>query len=120
VFHDRDHKYGTAFDEELTRQGVNANRVMYRAPNLQAFVERWIQTIEVECLDHFVVLGETHLNFLVSKFARHYHSERPHQSMGNAPLVELPAPPKSVPRNSEVTCTRSLGGLVKHFSLKAA
>ena len=119
VFHDRDYKYGTAF-EGLARHDVKANRVIYRAPNLQAYIERWIQAMEVECPDHVIVLAEKHLNFPVAEIVRHYLTERSHQSLGNAPLVESSAPPKSVPTRSEVACRRSLGGLLRHYHCKAA
>ena len=120
VFHDRDSKFGKAFDAELGRRGVQGNRIPYQSPNLQAYIERWIQTIQAECLDHFVVLGETHLIFLVTEFVRHFQHQRPHQGVGNVLLFESPAPPESVPQKSEIRCERSLGGLLKHYHRKAA
>jgi len=66
------------------------------------------------------VLGERHLNHIIAEFVRHYGVERPHQSLGNAPLAELPAPPDDVPRPSDVRCEPSLGGLLQHFHRKAA
>lgn len=120
VFHDRDSKFGKAFDAELARRGVQGNRIPYQSPNLQAYIERWIQTIQVECLDHFIVLGETHLDFLVTEFVRHFQHQRPHQGVGNVLLFESPAPPESVPSTSEIRCEKSLGGLLKHYHRKAA
>jgi hypothetical protein len=47
---------------------------------IRVFVqEGWIQSIQVECLDHFMVLRTAHLNHLVEEFVAHYHEERPHQ-----------------------------------------
>ena len=45
-----------------------------------------MQTIQQECLDHFVVLGEEHLRYVLRKFVEHYNKERPHQYKGNLPL----------------------------------
>lgn len=120
VIHDRDSKFGKLFDAELAKHGVKGNRITYGSPNLQAYIERWILTIRTECLNHFIVLGEKHLNFLVSEFTRFYQSHRPHQGVGNVLLTESPAPPDSVPMKSELRCQRSLGGLLKHFHRKAA
>ena len=55
------------------------------SPNLNAFVERFIQTIQQECLDHVVMVGEKHLDRIVTSFVRFYHELRPHQSLENRP-----------------------------------
>ena len=37
----------------------------YRSPNLNAYIERFVQTIQQECLDHFLIFGEKHFDYLV-------------------------------------------------------
>ena len=37
-----------------------------------------------------MILGEKHLNHVVSEFLAYYHEERPHQGIGNAPISQLP------------------------------
>jgi len=59
-------------------------------PNLNAFSERVVQSIRQECLDHFVVFGSRHLNYLVGKYAQHYDDERVHMVTGR--------PPRGMPR----------------------
>jgi putative transposase len=93
-----------------------------QSPNLNAFVQRFLQTLQQECLDHFVVVGERHLAHLVREFVSHYHAERPHQSLGNrppsgsAPSQTWNSPPPQV----EVICRERLGGLLKHYERAAA
>ncbi|MGE3316654.1 MAG: integrase core domain-containing protein [Planctomycetaceae bacterium] len=65
------------------------------SPNLNAYVERFIRMLPVECLDYFVILGERHLEHLVKEFVAHYHAERPHQSLDNRPLTGTPPSPAS-------------------------
>jgi putative transposase len=120
VYHDRDSKYGRSFDAELARHGVKGVYISPKSPNLQAYIERWIQSIQVECLNAFFVLGEWHLNYLVAEWLRYYHFLRPHQSLGNQPLIETPAPPDDVPKRSEVRCVKILGGHLKSFKRRAA
>ncbi|MCA9067669.1 MAG: integrase core domain-containing protein [Planctomycetaceae bacterium] len=83
---------------------------------MAAYVERFIQTIQQECLDHFVVLGEKHLNYLVSEFVTHYHEERPHQGIGNE-LISGAAEQKG--NDSKIVCRERLGGLLKHYERAA-
>jgi putative transposase len=78
LLRDSDSKFGKAFDESLRACGVRPFRLPHRSPNLNAFEERFIQTLQTECLDHFVVLGTAHLDHLTTEFVEHYLRERPH------------------------------------------
>jgi hypothetical protein len=78
-----------------------------------------------ECLDHFIVFGERHLNHLCSVFIDYYHQLRPHQGKENELLVAKrksrpKQPPVEVISLSEVRCQQKLGGLLKHYHRKAA
>ncbi len=71
VTRDNDGKFGEAFDKRLTARGIRAKRLTVASPNLQAFVERWIQSVRVEALDRFVMLGERHLNLILREYLAH-------------------------------------------------
>jgi putative transposase len=58
-----------------------------KAPNSQAFVERFIGLIRRECLNHFVSFGAKHLDAVACVWLAHYHAERPHQGYKNELLV---------------------------------
>ena len=120
VFHNADTKFGKAFDAALFRNGLRPRRLKPHSPNMNAFVERWIQSIQVECLDHFVVRGESHLNHLVKEYGEHYHVERPHQGLDNK-LIRPSAPPdQEIPLLPQIICHERLGGLLKHYERRAA
>jgi putative transposase len=119
VTRDNDSKFGTAFDATLTAAGVKVQRNPIKAPNMNAFVERWIGSIERECLDHFVAIGEAHLNLLVNEYVAHHHEERAHQGIGNIPLAGEPDAPDDIPTLKMVGCKNRLGGVLKHFYRKA-
>lgn len=65
--------------------GAELKRVGPRAPTPNAFAERWVQSLRTECLDRFVVLGETHPRHLASVYLTNSNAERPHQGKGNVP-----------------------------------
>jgi len=46
---------------------VTVKRVGPLAPNLNAYAEPWVQSVEQECLDRFVMFGEAHLRHLVGE-----------------------------------------------------
>jgi putative transposase len=119
---DNDPKFTDRFDAVFKADGGEVKRVGPRAPNMNAYAERWIQTLRTECLDHFVVVGERHLRHLVTEFVAHYNEERPHQAKGNVPL---PDADQTEPRilkfpPGEVKCRERLGGLLKHYYRAAA
>jgi len=120
VVHDSDTKFTEQFREILRAEGLRPKKLIPVSPNLNAFVERFIQTLGQECLDHFVVLGEGHLNRLVDEFLRYYHQFRSHQALDNRPpsahrpAAETPISP------DDVACHEFLGGLLKHYERRAA
>ena len=60
------------------------------SPNLNAYAERFVQSVKQGCLDHFVVFGEDLLRHLVTEYFVYHNTERPHQAPGNEPLGGLP------------------------------
>jgi putative transposase len=116
LFRDRDGKYRPEFDAKLKEAGVEVQRTPIRSPNLNAYVERWIQSIRVECLDKFIALGETHLNHLIREYVEHFQTERPHQSKGNRPLPDADSPdPPILPFPDRIECKKRLGGVLRHY-----
>jgi putative transposase len=77
-----------AFDGVVVARDVEVKPTSIRAPNLNAHVERFIQSIQSECMDHFLVFGEKHFDYIVKEFVEHYHHERPHQGLGNRRIGE--------------------------------
>ena len=86
------------------------------SPNLNAFAERFVESVKSECLERIVPLGEGHLRAAVRAFVEHYHEERPHQGLGN----ELIAPKTTSIGTGAVTCRARLGGLLKFYYREAA
>jgi len=121
VMRDHDSKYSRGFDKIVQKRGVRIKRTMFQSPNTNAFVERFIQTLGQECLDHFVVFGTEHMDVLTKEFTEHYHTERPHQAKEN----EVLAMPKSKKHHqqkppdtislADVRCEQKLGGLLKSY-----
>jgi putative transposase len=51
LLHDRDSKFSRAFDEVFQSEGVEIIRTPFRAPQANAFAERWVGTVRRDCLD---------------------------------------------------------------------
>ncbi|MEX0725748.1 MAG: integrase core domain-containing protein [Planctomycetaceae bacterium] len=123
LMRDRDCMYSQGFDEVLKAQGIDVKRNVFRSPNLNAYVERFIQSLQQECLDHFIVFGEKHFDHLVAEYVDYYLHARPHQALENVPLTgEWPEPMEMLSSTGaeSIVCTRRLGGVLRHYVRRAA
>jgi putative transposase len=121
LIRDHDSKFSAEFDQILETDDLKVVRVGPGAPNLNAHAERFVLTVKQECLDHFVIFGESHFHYILTEFLEHYHAERPHQGRDNAPLTgTLPSADLGPPGRKDVVCRERLGGLLKHYERRAA
>jgi transposase InsO family protein len=108
LIRDRDSKYGPAFRRVAAATGLEELRT---APRQNAVCERFLGSVRRECLDHLLVLGETHLRRVLRDYASYFNTERPHQGLQQ----RIPDRPEwSVPQprvGGRVEAVPVLGGL---------
>jgi hypothetical protein len=92
LLHDRDQKFCQEFRDTLATGGVECTALPPRSPNLNAHAERWVRSIQEECLSKLILFGENSLRRVVSEFLEHYHQERNHQGKDNLLLFPVSAP----------------------------
>ena len=114
---DRDTKYTEEFRDHLDREGVKPVRCPVRAPNCNAFAERFVRSIKDECLDRMILFGEASLRRALRAYVIHYHTERNHQGVGNR-LLEPLATVNSI--NEPIQCRERLGGMLNFYYREAA
>ena len=113
---DRDTKYLDAFDEVFTSAGREIKLTPVKSPNLQAFVERVIQTIKHEVLNAFCVVSEEHLNYILRCAQNWYNFRRGHSGRDHLPPVrELELPIAFDFSKHRVVCHEELGGQLKSY-----
>lgn len=77
LIHDRDAKYTKKFDSIMQSEGITPKRLPVRAPNLNSYAEAWCGSLKRECLNHFIIFGRKHLDYLIHEYVDYYNHERP-------------------------------------------
>jgi hypothetical protein len=82
LIRDRDAKFCGSFDEVFRTERTRVICTPIRAPNANAFCERWVGTVRRECLDWPLIRGRRHLERVLREYADHYNRYRPHRGLG--------------------------------------
>jgi len=118
LIHDRDRKYGPAFQEIIDAAGVTRVPLPPRSPNLNAYAERWVRSVKEECLSRLILCGEASLRHALTQYVEHFHHERTHQGKSNVLL--FPTVNQDPAREGAIRCRERLGGLLKYYVCEVA
>ncbi len=117
LIHDRDTKFTSAFDTVFTSEDVTIIRTPVRAPNANAFAERWIRSVREECLDKLLIVGERHLHRVLATYESYYNQDRPHQGLDQ----NCPVPfQRSTASDGPIERRDILGGVLHDYYRRAA
>ncbi len=119
LIHDRDTKFSGSFDEVFRSEGLRIVLTPIRAPNANAFCERWVGTLRAECLDWTLILGRRHLERVLRTYIGHYNEARPHRGLALRTPIGNPSPAVRDPRASNVRRRDVLGGLIHEYGVAA-
>jgi hypothetical protein len=87
-----------------------------RAPNADAFMERWIRLVREECLDKLLIINQTHLRCVMREYVVFFNTARPHQGLEQ----QIPVPKASSQSHGPVLCRNVLGGIIHNHYRDAA
>lgn len=107
-------QFTRAFDAVLAAGGIAAIRTPPRAPQANAFAERWVRTLRHELLDQTIIWNEQQLRRLLEEYLKHYNAHRPHRSLNQrAPddVDDIAPIGPAQPIRRHTTC----GGLINEY-----
>jgi transposase InsO family protein len=81
LIRDRDRKYGQHFAAVAKGSQSEILKTPYRAPKANAICERFLGSVRRECLDHMLILGESHLYRVTKEYVGFFNQARPHQGI---------------------------------------
>jgi putative transposase len=118
LIRDNDSKYGRLFERVALGTAIEVLRTPFGAPKANAICERFLGSVRRESLDHFLILSEGHLHWVMREYQRYFNHTRPHQGVGQ----RIPCQPGGVARPSvsgQVVSRPVFGGLHHDYQWRA-
>jgi transposase InsO family protein len=81
LIRDRDAAFGPAYTRRIRAMGIRDHPMAPRSPWQNGHVERLIESIRRECLDHLVAFDEAQLRRVLKNYASYYNEVRTHLSL---------------------------------------
>jgi putative transposase len=117
LLRDRDQVYGEQFRHRVKGMRIEEVLTAPHSPWQNPFAERLIGSIRRECLDHVLVLGESHLRRILARYFSYYHRTRTHLSLDkDAPDIR----PVERPEAGGIMELPEVGGLHHRYVRQAA
>jgi putative transposase len=117
LLHDKGTQFNEAFHAvfEGTRNehGEKIETVTVSCPQMNGYTERVIQSIQNECTDRLIFIGERMLRYALKQYQEHYNTERHHQGIGN--IIPFPTAEPEVVQVGERKCKTRLGGILRKY-----
>src|SRR3954467_5247150 len=90
LIRDRDRVYGAGVTRRLRAIGIRDKPIAPGSPWQNGFAERLIGSFRRGCVDHIVVLRETPLRRILTRYATYYNKLRTHRSLGKDSPIPRP------------------------------
>ena len=117
LIHDRDSKFSAAFNQVFRSEGIKIIHTPIRAPQANAYAERFVRTVRAECLDWLLILGRRHFERVLRRYVTHYNAERPHRALALRPPEGSDT--RNTPSADTIERRDLLGGLIHEYRTAA-
>jgi transposase InsO family protein len=117
LLRDRDRVYGQQFRHRVKGMRIKEVLTAPRSPWQNPFAERLIGSIRRECLSHVLVLDESHLRRILTRYFSYYHHARTHLALDKDTPDPRPIEPPAAGMIVEVP---EVGGLHHRYLRQAA
>jgi transposase InsO family protein len=116
LIRDNDKKFTDAFDRVFRSEGIDVIPTPVRAPNANAFAERWIRSVREECLNKLLIINQAHLRRVMCEYIAFFNTARPHQGLDQ----RIPVPKLDLENTGPVRSRAVLDGIIHDYYRDAA
>ncbi len=101
----------------LADAGITTVTIPPRAPQANAYAERFVRTVRTEVTDRMLIFSERPLRVVLAEYARHYNGRRPHRGRGLQP--PRPDHPVADLTKKQIKRQPVIGGLINEYERAA-
>src|SRR5208337_1775453 len=119
LIRDRGSNFTTSFDAVFQAVGTRILRTAVQVPRMNAICERLVGTLRRELLDRVLIIGERHLQAVVTEYQAHYNTARPHQGITQRAPDDKPDVPRRIGTDLDTLQIRRrpvLNGLINEYT----
>ena len=109
---DWDAKYSERFRGMIEEAGIEVVRLPPRSANLNAYAERFVRSLNQECLGKMIFVGRASLRRAITEYMTHNHNERNHQGLENR---LIPSGPRPAANHASIYRRQRLGGMLNCY-----
>ena len=80
---------------------------------MNGYSECVIQSIQNECTERMIFIGERMLRYALKQYQAHYNTERHHQGIEN--VIPFPTAEHEIVPVGEIKCKTRLGGMLRKY-----
>jgi len=117
LLRDRDQVYGEQFRHRVKGMRIEEVLTAPHSPWQNPFAERLIGSIRAECLNHVLVLSESHLRRILARYFSYYHRARTHLALDKDAPDRRPI---ELSGFGTITSIPEVGGLHHRYVRRAA
>jgi putative transposase len=116
LLRDRDSIYDEQVRRRIASLGITEVVSSPLSPWQNPYVERVIGSIRRECLDHVIILNQSHLRRMLRAYLAYYHWSRTHLGLSK----DAPDGRPACTASGEIIVTPEVGGLHHRYDRQAA
>ncbi len=75
------HDHASQFNINYIEYGIKNIKTSVKAPNMNAFAERFVGSVRREALHYYLLINEKQIECILDKYINYYNSKRPHQGI---------------------------------------
>jgi putative transposase len=117
LLRDRDGIYGDWFRQRVKNMEIEEVLTAPHSPWQNPYSERLNGSVRRECLDHVIIMSESHLRRVLAEYVGYYNQSRTHLSLEmDSPSTRL----VQAPDQGEIIALPQIGGLHHRYERRAA